>query len=146
MAEELINAVQYWRLPSPFSLWTLFKCQYHSSSCFFCYNGQQLPACLYQATRIDASSTSNFARMATDATKRKHYCKYKHFPTLSLAWHSLAWPQCKPASTLRLKMCKCTEPPEHLRSGISSRALVTFQNIEKARKQGEAIWIKRVVC
>ena len=29
-------------------------------------------------------SMSNFARMATDATKRKHYCKCKHFPTLSL--------------------------------------------------------------
>jgi len=53
-----LNAVQYWSLPSIFSLWTLFKCQYHSSnssSCFFCYNGQplQIPACSYQATRID---------------------------------------------------------------------------------------------
>jgi len=38
VAEDLINAVQYLRLPSPFSLWTLFKRQYHSSnssSCFF---------------------------------------------------------------------------------------------------------------
>jgi len=68
---------------------------------FFCYNGQplQIPACLYQATRIDVGSRSNFARMATDANKRKHYCKCKHFPTLSLAWLSLAWPQCKPAFT-----------------------------------------------
>ena len=46
---------------------------------------------------IDAGSTSNFTRMATDATKRKHYCKCKHFPMLSLTWLSLAWPQCKPA-------------------------------------------------
>jgi len=58
VAEDLINAVQYWSLPSIFSLWTLFKCQYHSSnssSCFFCYNGQplQIPACLYQATKTD---------------------------------------------------------------------------------------------
>ena len=30
------------------------------------------------------------------------------------------------------------EPPDHLRSEISSRALATFQNIGKARKQ-EAI-------
>ena len=59
---------------------------------FVCYNGQplQVPACLYQANRIDASSTSNFARMATDATKRKQYCKCKHFPTLSLAQPFLA--------------------------------------------------------
>ena len=54
-----------------------------------------------QATRIDAGTTSNFARMATDATKRKHYCKCKHFLTLSLAWLSLGWPQCKPAFTLK---------------------------------------------
>jgi len=56
-----------------------------------------MPVCLHQATRIDTGSKSNFARMATDATKRKHYCKCKHFPTLSLTWLSLAWPQCKPA-------------------------------------------------
>jgi len=42
---------------------------------------------------------SNFARMATDATKREHYCECKHFPTLSLTWLSLAWPQCKQALT-----------------------------------------------
>ena len=66
---------------------------------FFCYNGQplQIPACLYQATRIDVGSRPNFARMATYATKRKHHCKCEHFPTLNLAWLSLAWPQCKPA-------------------------------------------------
>jgi len=28
---------------------------------------------------------------------RKHYCKCKYFPTLSLTWLTLAWPQCKPA-------------------------------------------------
>ena len=79
----------------------------NSSSCFFCYNGQplQIPACLYQATWIDAGSMWNFARMATDATKRKHYCKCKHFPTLSLTWLSLAWPQCKPAFRLQCFFC-----------------------------------------
>ena len=40
---------------------------------------------------------------------------------------------------LRLKVRKCAVPPEYLRSEISSRALATFQNIGKARKQGEAI-------
>ena len=78
-----------------FSACKHFKCQYHSSnssSCFFCYNGQplQISACLYQATRIDAGNTSNFARMSTDATKRKHYYKWKHFPTLGLAQPCLA--------------------------------------------------------
>jgi len=36
------------------------------------------------------------------------------------------------------KVRKCAEPPDHLRSEISSRALATFQNIGKAQKQ-EAI-------
>jgi len=30
------------------------------------------------------------------------------------------------------KVGKCAEPPDHLRSEISSRALATFQVIEKA--------------
>jgi len=42
-------------------------------------------------------------------------------------------------------LLRCAEPPDHLRSEITSRALATFQNIGKARKQ-EAIWIKCVVC
>jgi len=37
------------------------------------------------------------------------------------------------------KIRKSAVPPEHLRIEISSRALVTFQIIGKARKQGEAI-------
>jgi len=93
VAEDSINVVWYWRLPSSLCLWAPFECQCHSSSCFFCYNCQslQIPVCLHQATRIDAGSTSNFARIATDATKHKLCCKCKHFPTLSLAWLSLAW-------------------------------------------------------
>jgi len=43
-------------------------------------------------------------------------------------------------SMIRLKMRKCAVPPDHLHSEISSHALATFQNIGKARKQGEAIW------
>jgi len=39
---------------------------------------------------------------------------------------------------LPLKVRKCAEPPDHLRSEILSRALATLQNIGKARKQ-EAI-------
>jgi len=39
--------------------------------------------------------------MATDATKRKHYCKCKHYCTFPRL--SLAWPQCKPASTKNRK-------------------------------------------
>ena len=49
------------------------------------------------------------------------------------------------ATDAPLKVRKFAEPPSHLRSKISSRALATFQNIEKARKQ-EAISIKCVVC
>jgi len=45
---------------------------------------------------------------------------------------------------LRLKVRKCVVPPEHLRSGIASRALATFLNNGKALKQGEAIGIKYV--
>jgi len=39
---------------------------------------------------------------------------------------------------LPLKVRKCAEPPDHLRSEITSRALATFQITGKARKQ-EAI-------
>ena len=35
---------------------------------------------------------------------------------------------------------------DHLRCEISSRALVTFQNIENTRKQEETIWIKYALC
>jgi len=35
---------------------------------------------------------------------------------------------------------------DHLRSEISSRALATFPNKEKTRKQDEAIWIKCALC
>jgi len=40
---------------------------------------------------------------------------------------------------LPLKARKCGAPPEHFGDDISSRALVTFQVIGEARKQGEAI-------
>ena len=43
------------------------------------------------------------------------------------------------ATNAPLKVRKYSEPPDHLRSEISPRALATFQNIGKARKQGEAI-------
>ena len=45
---------------------------------------------------------------------------------------------------LPLKVCKCAAPPDHLRSEVSSRALVTFKIIAKVWKQGEGIWIKCV--
>ena len=48
-------------------------------------------------------------------------------------------------SILSLEVRKCAVPPEHLRSEISPRALATFQNIGKARKQ-EATLVKCVVC
>ena len=65
---------------------------YGASACWLSHMKQQT----ITITR-DAGSTSNFACMATDATKRKHHWKCKHFPALSLTWLSLAWPQCKPA-------------------------------------------------
>jgi len=39
------------------------------------------------------------------------------------------------ATNAPLKVRKCAEPPDHLRREITSRALATFQNIGKARKQ-----------
>jgi len=42
---------------------------------------------------------------------------------------------CNQCSSKGVKVCKYAEPPDHLRSEISSRALATFQNIGKARKQ-----------
>jgi len=38
-----------------------------------------------------------------------------------------------------LKVRKCAVLTDHLRSEITFRALATFQNIGKTRKQGEAI-------
>jgi len=55
--------------------------------------------------------------------KKKHCCQQSAFS----------------ATSAPLKLRKCAEPPDHLRSEITSRrALATFQNIGKARKQ-EAI-------
>jgi len=55
--------------------------------------------------------------------KKKHRCQQSAFS----------------ATNAPLKLRKCAEPPDHLRSEIiSRRALATFQNIGKARKQ-EAI-------
>jgi len=61
--------------------------------------------------------------------KKKHCCQQSAFS----------------ATNAPLKVLKWAEPPDHLRSEISSCALATFQNIGKARKQ-EAIWIKGAVC
>ena len=42
---------------------------------------------------------------------------------------------------LILPLTEARNCADHLRSEISSRALAPFQNIEKTRKQEEAIWI-----
>ena len=70
--------------------------------------------------------------MCKEAWVKKKHCCQKH------AFSATVQP-------ILLMVPKCAEPPEHLRSEISSRALATFQNIGKARKQ-EAIWIKCVAC
>jgi len=62
------------------------------------------------------------------SVRKKHCCQQSAF-----------------SATNALKLRKCAEPPDRLRSEISSRALATFQNIGKSRKQ-EAISIKCVVC
>jgi len=54
--------------------------------------------------------------------KQKHCCQQSAFSAINVP----------------LKVRKCAEPPHDRRSEITSRALPTFQNIGKARKQ-EAI-------
>ena len=86
-----------------FSLWRLFKCQNHSSnsgSCFFCYNCQplQIPACLYQATRLDNKLSwkphvhkvkTQLSRACGILSKLKHYTTP---PVLKVVYNSLIHP------------------------------------------------------
>jgi len=60
--------------------------------------------------------------------KKKHCCQQSAFS----------------ATNAPLKVRKCAEPQDNLRSEISRRALATFQNIGKARKQ-EATLIRCAV-